>query len=102
MEEEGREQSKGRRQTKLMAASIGDALHVQKTSSNKKTEKLSCFKCKKQGHMARIAQSHHRDPVRNAPKQDITNGIGGWTIPAPREGLGQPRLLSVLAKATDD
>jgi hypothetical protein len=36
-----------------MAAAIVDAPNTQKTTSDKKAGKISCFKCKKLGHMIR-------------------------------------------------
>jgi hypothetical protein len=53
LEEERREQTKERRQAKLMAAAIGVTPNAQKTFSAKKARKLPCFKSKKLGEMAR-------------------------------------------------
>jgi hypothetical protein len=60
-----------KRQAKLKATVIGDAPNAQKTSSDKKSRKLSCFKCKKLGTWQGIAQSSSWDPVMNAPKEEV-------------------------------
>jgi hypothetical protein len=64
--EERREQNKERRQAKLMAAAI-DA-PMPKRYPQTKAGKLSCFKCKKLGHMARNCTEPPQYPVMNAPK----------------------------------
>jgi hypothetical protein len=74
-----------------MAAAIGIAPNPKKTFSDKKPGMLSCFKCKKLGHLVRNYPEPPQDPVMNVPKQ-VTNGTGEWTVLTPGEGPCQPRL----------
>jgi hypothetical protein len=91
LEEERREQSKERWQAKLIAAVTGDAPKAQKIFSDKKAEKLSCFKCKKPGHMARNCQEPAPGPCHEYSK---TGFQWHWRMDCPHSHRGaiQSRL----------
>jgi hypothetical protein len=58
----------------------------------KRLESYSASNARSWGTWQGIAQSYSQNPVMNAPKQAVTNDTGEWTVPAHREGPGQPRL----------
>jgi hypothetical protein len=97
LEEERRVQSKEKKQAKLMAAIIGDAPKTQKISLLKKP--LSCFKCKKLGHMARNCPEPPLEPCHECYK------IGGcqwhWRMDCPCSQIGACRVKTLRELAED-
>jgi hypothetical protein len=61
-------------------------------SQTKRQESYPVSNARNWGTRQEIAHSHPWDPVINFPKQEITNGTGGWTVPAPREGPRQSKF----------
>jgi hypothetical protein len=88
LEEERREQSKEKRQAKLMVAAIGDTPNAQMTSADIKARKLSCFNARSWGTWQGISQSPYLwDPVRNAPKQESPMALEDGLSPLSEKSL---------------
>jgi hypothetical protein len=102
LEEERREQSNERRQAKLMAAAIGDAPYAQKTSSDKKDEKLPCFKCKKLGLMVGNCPEPPQRPCHECPKTGGYQWHWRMDCPCSQRGAWPAKTLGVLAKVAHD
>jgi hypothetical protein len=85
-----------------MAAAIGDAPNAQKTFSDKKMAKLSCFKCKKLGHMAKTCPEPPLGPRHECSK--TWDYQWHWRMDCPhfQKGAWPVKTLGVSAEAAHD